>query len=131
MALPLLSNIRASFCARFVLSRNRPPATAFRENTAAQTTRDHLQSRVEELTIDLRGAQETLEVYKPRPAPENPGVVPTTEISKEQALTLEVSELRHELDLTKKELTETKTLIDQYKSISQHAEEELQTMNDT
>ena len=101
------------------------------ELVAAQTTRDHLQSRVDELTIDLRNAQETLDVYRPRPAPENTQSNPDTEINKEQALTLEVTELKHELDLTKKELTETKALIEQFKSISQHAEEELQAMNDT
>ena len=101
------------------------------ELVAAQTIKDHLQSRVDELTIDLRTAQETLDVYRPRPAPENTQSTPATEINKEQALTLEVSELKRELDLTKKELAETKTLIEQFKSISQHAEEELQAMNDT
>ena len=42
-------------------------STVREELIAAQTTRDHLQSRVSELTIELRSAQDTIEVYRPKP----------------------------------------------------------------
>lgn len=104
-------------------------ATVREELVAAQTTRDHLQSRIEELGIDLRSTQETLEIYRPKPADSQP--TSTDGVPKEQELALEVSELKRVLNTTQKELVDNKALIDQFKSISQHAEEELKSMNNT
>ncbi|RDW94660.1 hypothetical protein BP5796_00423 [Coleophoma crateriformis] len=109
------------------------------ELVAAKTTRDHLQARVEELTIELKSAEERVEVLQPRPTP-RPGAntaVPDVNghqddnLSKEQELSIEISELKRDLELTKSDLENTKSQMEQYKSISQSSEEELQSLNAT
>ncbi|TVY48470.1 Protein MLP1-like protein [Lachnellula occidentalis] len=107
------------------------------ELVAAKTTRDHLQSRVDELTIELKSAEERVELLQPRPTPRataavNNGDVPTEEaLNREQELSIEISELKRDLDLLKSELESTKSQMEQYKSIGQSAEEELQSLNAT
>jgi nucleoprotein TPR len=107
---------------------------------AAKTTRDHLQSRVEELTIELKSAEERVELLQPRPTPRpRPGTeisntngeVPEGDLSREQELAIEISELKRDLELNKSELESTKSQMEQYKSISQSSEEELQSFNAT
>ncbi|ETN37733.1 uncharacterized protein HMPREF1541_07356 [Cyphellophora europaea CBS 101466] len=101
------------------------------ELAAAKTSRDHLQARVDEMTVELRGAEERLEVYtKPASQPSNENGEEDV-MSKEQELTLEVSELKRELDLTKSELDRVNEQIDVYKNISQTAEERLQELGET
>ena len=109
------------------------------ELVAAKTTRDQLQSRVEELKIDLRTAEERAQALQPRPTPRSTqpandeGNAPTDEnaLSREQELALEVAEIRRDLDLTRSELENAREQVEQYKSISQASEEELQSLNDT
>lgn len=114
------------------------------ELVATKTTRDHLQSRVDELTIELKSAEERVVLLQPKPTPRpdtgsGPGAAIVSNgvgahrdsLSKEQELALEVSELRRDLDLTKSELESTKSQMEQYKSISQSAEEELESLNAT
>ncbi|KAL2075789.1 hypothetical protein VTL71DRAFT_732 [Oculimacula yallundae] len=110
------------------------------ELVAAKTTRDHLQSRVDELTIELKSAEERVVLLQPRPTP-RPGTSVETadangdatdgELSKEQELAIEVSELKRDLDLAKSELENTKSQMEQYKAISQSSEEELASFNAT
>ncbi|KAG0648731.1 mlp1 [Hyphodiscus hymeniophilus] len=106
------------------------------ELVAAKTTRDHLQSRVDELNIELKSAEERVELLQPRPTPRQAtaGGESTNEddaISREQELAIEVSELKRDLDLSKSELENAKNQMEQYKSISQSSEEELQSLNAT
>jgi nucleoprotein TPR len=111
------------------------------ELVAAKTTRDHLQARVDELTIELKSAEERVELLQPRPTPrpgtngqtinDTSGDFPEGELSREQELAIEVSELKRDLDLSKSELENTKSQMEQYKSISQSSEEELQSLNAT
>ena len=110
------------------------------ELVAAKTTRDHLQSRVDELVIELKSAEERVQLLQPRPTPrpgadsESNGDVTDTQssaLSKEQALAIEVSELTRSLGLLKSELENANSQMEQYKSISQASEEELQSMNET
>jgi nucleoprotein TPR len=112
------------------------------ELVAAKTTRDHLQSRVDELTIELKSAEERVELLQPRPTPRaaanadgaattNGGVESDEALSREQELSIEVSELKRDLDLSKSELESAKNQMEQYKSISQSSEEELQSLNNT
>lgn len=112
------------------------------ELVAAKTTRDHLQSRVDELAIELKSAEERVELLQPRPTPRAAantdgaattlGEAPSDEaLSREQELSIEVSELKRDLELSKSELESTKSQMEQYKSISQSAEEELQSFNST
>lgn len=111
-----------------------------REQVAAtKTSRDHLQARVEELIIELKSAEERVEVLQPRPTP-RPGIHATdteaalaadTSMSREQALAVENSELRRDLDLARAELDTANAQMEQYRIISQSSEEELQSLNET
>lgn len=111
------------------------------ELVAAKTTRDHLQSRVDELTIELKSAEERVELLQPRltprpgsnlqPAADGEDVTEEEALSREQELAIEVSELKRDLDLMKSELENAKNQMEQYKSISQSSEEELQSLNAT
>ncbi|KAI9678802.1 MAG: hypothetical protein M1817_005861 [Caeruleum heppii] len=113
------------------------------ELVAARTTKDHLQARVDELTIELKSAEERVQVLQPRPTPraDTQGESQASEgqattggdntLSREQELAVEVSELRRDLELSKSELEGAKEQVEQYKAISQSSEEELQSMNDT
>ncbi|OBT87088.1 hypothetical protein VE02_05011 [Pseudogymnoascus sp. 03VT05] len=114
-------------------------STIREELVAAKTTRDHLQTRVDELTIELKSAEERVEVLQPRPTP-RPGANGTTAgdeqteqdaISREQELGIEVSELKRDLELAKSELDNAKTQTEQYKSISQSSEEDLQKFQES
>lgn len=110
------------------------------ELIAAKTARDHLQARVDELTIELKSAEERVHVLQPRPTPRS-GTQTSTEgqgnpeqddtISREQGLAIEVSELKRDLELSRSELESTKGQMEQYKAISQASEEELQSLNET
>ena len=105
---------------------------------AATTTRDHLQGRVEEMTIELRSAEEKLQVIQPA---RNTSAAATSDndtdnaetegLSTEQELAVQVSELRRDLELSKSELENAKTQVEQYKAISQASEDELQSLNET
>ncbi|CAL3969160.1 unnamed protein product [Diplocarpon coronariae] len=108
---------------------------------AAKTTRDHLQSRVDELTIELKSAEERVELLQPRPTARsgaNAEMVGDTirdvddgDLDREQELAIEVSELKRDLELARSELENTKSQMEQYKSISQSSEEELASFNAT
>ncbi|PBP27959.1 TPR/MLP1/MLP2-like protein [Diplocarpon rosae] len=108
---------------------------------AAKTTRDHLQSRVDELTIELKSAEERVELLQPRPTARSGANAETTgdanqnlgdgDFDREQELAIEVSELKRDLELARSELENTKNQMEQYKSISQSSEEELASFNAT
>ena len=112
------------------------------ELVAAKTTRDHLQARVSELTIEAHSAEERVQVLQARPTPRQ--AVTTTDsaengvsdnggsgVSREQELAIEVSELKRDLQLAKGELENAKAQVAQYKAISQSSEEELASLNET
>ena len=107
--------------------------SSIREELAStKTSRDHLQARVDELTVELRSAEERLEVYtKPPEAPLEQAGDEESSASREQELALEVSELKRDLDLTKSELERTNEQIEVYKGISQASEERLQELAET
>ena len=109
---------------------------------AANTTKDHLSSRVDELTIELRSAEERVNVLQPMPTPRAQTVNLDKEkdtllddedsgLSREQELAVHVSELKRDLDLSKGELENVKVQVEQYKHISQASEEQLQNLNET
>lgn len=115
---------------------------SYREESAAlKATRDQLQARVDEMTIELKSAEERVQVLLSAPtssvtrqvggADTNAGASAEPSMSKEQELALEVSELKRDLELTKAEIESSKVQIQQYKAISQSSEEELQSLNET
>ncbi|KIW73688.1 hypothetical protein PV04_01786 [Phialophora macrospora] len=106
--------------------------TTKEELASAKTARDHLQARVDELTVELRSAEERLEVLtRPaEPANETNGAEETA-LSKEQELAVEVSELKRDLELKTSELERANDQIEVYKGISQSSEERLQELSET
>jgi nucleoprotein TPR len=101
------------------------------ESAGVKASRDHLQARVEELTVELRAAEERLEVYtKPAAQSSNESTEEET-ASREQELTLEITELKRELEHKKSEVDRINEQIEVYKNISQSAEERLQELGDT
>ena len=112
------------------------------ELIGAKTNRDHLQAKVDELTIQLRSAEERVQVLQP--AHTQSSIATNGEsngqesqedessvLSKEQELSVQVSELKRDLDLARGELENAKGQVEQYKAISQASEEELQSLNET
>ncbi|KAJ5971909.1 uncharacterized protein N7479_001827 [Penicillium vulpinum] len=110
------------------------------ELVAAKTTRDHLQSRVDELAVELKSAEERLQVLNRRPsvsAGTTEGPIEGEEsaegsgLSREQELSIEVSELKRDLELAKGELEHAKQLAEDYQAISQASEERLESATET
>ncbi|KKK19554.1 nuclear pore complex protein [Aspergillus ochraceoroseus] len=110
------------------------------ELVATKTTRDHLQSRVDELTVELRSAEERLQVVQSRPSISNAPADTTngaeegteeTGLTREQELSIQVSELKRDLELAKSELEHAQEQVEDYKAISQATEERLQSVTET
>lgn len=112
------------------------------ELVAAKTTRDHLSTRADGLTIELRSAEERVNVLQSappaRPIPDNGELREHqsldgegSRVSKEQDLRVQVLELKRDLDLARSELENVKGQVEQYKAISQASEEELLNLNET
>jgi len=105
------------------------------ELVAAKTTRDQLQGRVDEMKIELRAAEEKVTVLQPRPTPraDNENDQPNSEddLSTEQRLAIEVSDLKRELEHAKSELDSAREQVEQYKSIAQQVEDQLTEFSET
>ena len=113
------------------------------ELVAAKTTRDYLQTRVDELAIELRSAEERVSLLQPTPTSRSVprgGEVPLHEspvdedsgaLSGEQELAVQISEMKRDLDLARGELESAEVQVEQYRAISQSSEEELASMNET
>jgi nucleoprotein TPR len=108
------------------------------ELVAAKTQRDQLQTRVDELKIELRNAEEKTQVLQPlfTSRPTNSATNENLDdqenrLSAEQELAIQVSDLKRDLELAKNELTQANEHVEQYKEISQAAEEELQSLTET
>ncbi|RDW65842.1 putative filament-forming protein (Tpr/p270) [Aspergillus mulundensis] len=112
-------------------------SSAKEELVAVKTTRDHLQSRVDELTVELRSAEERLQVLQSRPSVSAAAADTAPEgshesgLTREQELSMEVSELKRDLELAKTDLEHAKEQVEDYKAISQATEERLQSVSDT
>lgn len=103
------------------------------EHVSIKTSRDHLQARVDELTVELRNAEERATRLQPRPTP-RPG--PSSEaIEQQQALeseiqelNIEVSDLKRDLDMANTHLENAKAQVEQYRELSQANEEALEDL---
>lgn len=105
------------------------------ELAATKTSKDHLQVRVDELTIELRTAEERAERLQPRPTPRPGSVAPGAgqNLAQEsderiQELIHEVTDLKRDLELAKTHLENAEAQANQYKELSQANEEELQSL---
>ncbi|KAI4273083.1 MAG: hypothetical protein L6R38_006434 [Xanthoria sp. 2 TBL-2021] len=112
------------------------------EFAAAKTSRDHLQVRVDELTIELRSAEERIQLLQPAASyrltnnsddqtAQLNGDVQQDSAGREQELADEVSELKKDLVLAKNDLEIARGQVEQYKTISQSYEEDMQSLNET
>ena len=105
------------------------------ELVAAKTTRDQLQGRVDEMKIELRAAEEKVTALQPRPTPraenENEQSSNDDELSAEQRLAIEVSDIKRELEHAKSELDSAREQVEQYKSIAQQVEDQLTEFSET
>ncbi|KAJ5949411.1 hypothetical protein N7454_000995 [Penicillium verhagenii] len=111
------------------------------EQVAIKTTRDHLQSRVDELTVELKSAEERIQVIQSRPSisaasADAPDAAQESGedaigLTREQELAIEVSELKRDLDLAKAELAHAKEQAEEYMNISQSTEERMEAEAET
>ena len=105
------------------------------ESIQVKTARDHLQARVDEIVIELRSAEERLQVLQAKPATNagtgNAAAGEEDALTHEQELSVEVSELKRDLELKTTELDRIYEQVETYKNISQASEERLQELNDT
>ncbi|KJR85280.1 nucleoprotein TPR [Sporothrix schenckii 1099-18] len=124
------------------------------ELVALKTSRDHLQARVNELTIELRNAEERTQRLQPRPTPRAPppsaqqqedgGVAGADggsggddegegaggSASRADELEAELSDLRRDLDLARIELASSKEEANSYKDIAHAIEDDLNNLNE-
>ncbi|QKX63321.1 uncharacterized protein TRUGW13939_10491 [Talaromyces rugulosus] len=118
-------------------------ASVREELIGVKTTRDHLQSRVDELSVELKSAEERIEVLHSRSSATSAPATSTEAapgggeangsggLSREQELAIEVSELKRDLELARTDLQHAKEQVEDYKAISQNTEERLQSVSET
>ncbi|KAM0254680.1 hypothetical protein ACHAQJ_006530 [Trichoderma viride] len=103
------------------------------EHVGIKTTRDHLQARVDELTVELRSAEERAGRLQPRPTP-RPGLVTDNNLRQQeleaevQELNNDISDLKRDLDMASTQLENAKAQAEQYKELSQSNEEALEDL---
>ncbi|EPE03223.1 tpr mlp1 mlp2-like protein [Ophiostoma piceae UAMH 11346] len=115
------------------------------ELIATKTSRDHLQARVNELTIELRNAEERTQRLQPRPTPRaqlqpqptNGGSTVDSNdaddddnASRVQELEEEVFSLKRDLDLARVDLEASKEEANSYKEIAQTMEEGINNLTE-
>lgn len=103
------------------------------ELASAKTARDLLQARVDEMTVELRSAEERLEVLTRPPSTPTPQTngADNDALSREQELTVEISELKRDLELKSAELSRAEEHVEEYRGIAQSAEERLEQYQET
>lgn len=101
------------------------------EHVGVKTTKDHLQARVDQLTVEVRNAEERAGRLQPRPTPRPGGDLNEYQQQLEtqvQELNNDISELKRELETTRSQLDSAKAQADQYKELSQASEETLEDL---
>ncbi|KAL0960729.1 hypothetical protein HGRIS_005754 [Hohenbuehelia grisea] len=99
----------------------------------AETSKKHLEERVEELSKSYQGAQEKLMVYERRPTTTNGSASDgmDQDLSREQQLEAEVAELRSSLKVAEVDLASARSHVQQFQEISQASEAALVSLNST
>lgn len=103
------------------------------EQVSLKTSRDHLQARVNELTVELRNAEERVGRLQPRPTP-RPGAANESSQRQQELeseiddLNNEISDVKRELDLARTHLDNAKAQAEQYRELSQANEEALEDL---
>ncbi|KAH8082011.1 hypothetical protein BXZ70DRAFT_631748 [Cristinia sonorae] len=98
----------------------------------AETSKKHLEDQVEQLTRQIKGAEEKLAVYERRPSGVNGiGQHQDQDLSREQQLEAEVAELRAALKVAEVDLATARSHVQQFQEISQASEAALSSLNAT
>ncbi|KAJ2980856.1 hypothetical protein NQ176_g2381 [Zarea fungicola] len=102
------------------------------DHISVKTTKDHLQARVNELTVELRNAEERAGRLQPRPTP-RPGLTESSEYQQEleaqiQTLTNDCADLRRDIALAHTQLENAKVQVEQYRELSQANEDALEDL---
>ncbi|KAG2147462.1 uncharacterized protein EDB93DRAFT_1147386 [Suillus bovinus] len=97
----------------------------------AETSKVHLQERVDQLTRQLQGNEEKLAVYERRPSTGNGVPRSEQDLPREQQLEQEVAELRSALKVAQVDLTAARSHMQQFQEISQANEAALSALNAT
>lgn len=106
------------------------------DHVSVKTTRDHLQARVDELTVELRNAEERVGRLQPRPTP-RPGALGDGDQRQQELegeihdLHNDISDLKRDLDMANTQLENAKAQAEQYKELSQGNEETLEDLRDS
>ncbi|PHH60967.1 hypothetical protein CDD81_982 [Ophiocordyceps australis] len=103
------------------------------EHVGIKTTKEHLQARVDELTVELRNAEERVGRLQPRPTPRSNLAVDTSQREQELEaqvgeLTSDISDVKRDLDLATTQLANAKEQAEQYRQLSQGSEEALEDL---
>jgi len=108
------------------------------ENVALKTSRDHLQARVDELTVELRGAEERTQRLRPLPTPRSQPPAAANQDTNDadaeariQELEDEVADLKNNLELANTHLENAKAQMEEYKQLSKDVEDELSSATAT
>ncbi|EIN12937.1 hypothetical protein PUNSTDRAFT_97919 [Punctularia strigosozonata HHB-11173 SS5] len=96
----------------------------------AETSKKHLEERVEDLSKQLQGNQEKLAVYERR-SDGVPAQQMHAGMSREEQLEAEVAELRSSLKVAQVELTNARNHVQQFQEISQASESALASLSST
>ncbi|KAF7298841.1 hypothetical protein MIND_00831800 [Mycena indigotica] len=98
----------------------------------AETSKTHLEQRVEELTRLLKGSEEKLSVYERRSSTVT-GITQAMDqdLPREQQLEAEVAELRSALKIAEVDLANARNHVEQFRQISEANEEALNSLNAT
>ncbi|KAF8158177.1 hypothetical protein B0H34DRAFT_444170 [Crassisporium funariophilum] len=97
----------------------------------AQTSRKHLEDRVDELTRQLKGNEEKLSVYERRSGSNGIAQQVDPDLTREQQLEAEVAELRSALKVGEVDLATARSHKQQFQEISQASETALAALNTT
>lgn len=102
------------------------------EFAVIKTSRDHFQSRADELIIQLKSSEERVQLLQLKSTRrESDSQDIDGDLTREQELTMEISELKRDLDLARSEVDNAKLQMEQYKAIAQATEEEMEALNST
>ncbi|KAJ7132943.1 hypothetical protein C8R46DRAFT_1181193 [Mycena filopes] len=97
----------------------------------AETSKTHLEQRVEELARQLQGNEEKLAVYERRSSVAGIAHHMDQDLSREQQLEAEVAELRSALKVTEVDLATARSHVEQFREISQANEVALKSLDAT
>jgi nucleoprotein TPR len=99
------------------------------ELASVKTERDHLQARVDELKAELRIAEERGQNLHPRPTPRTTTMDASSEedITREEQLSIEIANLKHDLEVAQEEKESAKTDAAKYRAIASDSEEQLES----